>query len=850
MFVKKPSHVIYIIASICFIPLLARSQSSTGHTYANLTKEAIAKQLGWSKNPNNSCGGQFNTIPFKITNRSNDDESIQMITEDTVKYSLSSTSQLKKITIRRQDQELSANTGYLYRDPKTGKLTSVALIGDVRLHDNTHSLVIADSGEMDFLTKVKIMHNILYHKNLTTLQNVPITAWGSALQFKQPQASVIELKQATYSTCPPTNPTWQVSAKEITLDKQNGRGTAKSASLRIKNIPILYLPYLSFSTDKQRKSGFLWPQIGERTGKGTWGPYLLAPYYWNMAPNYDMTITHGYLSKRGLQLSDSFRYLNLYSHGSASFSILPDDRAFNSFKKSAASALANGDYGDINNPTVLPILLAENNRLQKATDTRKAVFWQDDTQFNQHWSSHIDINYVSDDYYLRDFGSAFDINEITQNQLLQETDLFYKSEHWNFTGRIQGYQTLHPLTDQPIENQYRRLPQLILDGSYPDQRYGLTYFIYNEATHFNILKDPGSNTLQPIGNRYHMQPGISLPYYTPYMTLTPRIQVALSQYQLTQVNDTKTPTTLARSIPIFDITSTLAFSRDVTWLQQPYQQTLEPQVYYVFVPYRNQSQIPTFDTTTNTLTYDQLFTYNRFTGIDRIGDTSQISLGLTSRFINQASGEEKIRLGVGDIIYFKNRRVTLCNDNSCLDNPQNPDNNQRLSPLSSFFEYKVNSLWKFTANGIWNIPSKKLNNSSLNFHYQQDNNHIVNIGYQFANNADILSGIQSTNNANNLHITDFSFVWPMTRDVSAIGLYSRDWNKGHFQNLLYGVQYDTCCFAVQFVGGRTFTNMKPDSSYQYNNEFYIQVSLKGIGNINAGNAASLLKSISGYKSNI
>ena len=254
-----------------------------------------------------------------------------------------------------------------------------------------------------------------------------------------------------------------------------------------------------------------------------------------MAPNYDMTITPGILSKRGFQLSDKFRYLSSTSEGDISFSILPDDRAFQDFQHSAS---INTLYTQpVNNETqTAAVTTAELSRLLNASPTRKNFIWRDDSRYNEHWSSHVDFNYAGDDYYLRDFGNT--LNEISSNQILQEGDLYYKSQNWNFTGRMQTYQTLHPINESPVLNQYRRLPQLILNADYPDQQGGLEYFLNSEAANFTIINTPGTPADLPVGTRVHLQPGISLPIYQPGFYFNPRIQLALTNYNLHQTRTT------------------------------------------------------------------------------------------------------------------------------------------------------------------------------------------------------------------------------------------------------------------------------------------------------------------------
>lgn len=413
--------------------------------------------------------------------------------------------------------------------------------------------------------------------------------------------------------------------------------------------------------------------------------------------------------------------------------------------------------------------------------------------------------------------------------------------------RLQAYQTLHPIDEPLVKNSYRRFPQLILNGNFPTQSTGLDYFISNELTHFEILKDPGSDINLPVGNRFHIQPGISWPLYSPFVYINPRLQMALTHYELTQTQDTLAPHSINRALPIFDVATGFNLTRDLSFFDQHFQQTLEPQLYYTFIPYHKQSDIPLFDTTVNTLYYDQIFNYNRFSGLDRIGDANQVGIGITTRLIDELSGLEKIRLGVGNIIYFKDRRVTLCNDNSCGDNPNNPSNHWGLSPVSGIIDYHLNPIWQLTTNVIWNPISKQLDNTTFTVHYQSETEKLFNIGYNFARGGDVLSGVATTNSVNNLKVTNFSFSWPLLHEIKALGLWSQNWNHKHLQNLLYGLQYDSCCWAVRLVGGRAFTGIDPknDNKPQYNNEVYIQFSLKGLGNVGR-DATNILGSISGY----
>ncbi|HLB57837.1 MAG TPA: LPS assembly protein LptD, partial [Gammaproteobacteria bacterium] len=356
----------------------------------------------------------------------------------------------------------------------------------------------------------------------------------------------------------------------------------------------------------------------------------------------------------------------------------------------------------------------------------------------------------------------------------------------------------------------------------------------------------------PMGNRLNIQPGISYPFNRPYFYIDPRLQFAFTKYDIGHI-DNGTSTNPSRALPIFDIHSGLYFDRNLMIFNRSFRQTLEPQVYYTYVPYRNQNEIPIFDTTVNTLNYDQLFMYNRFSGLDRIADANQISAGITTRFVDQQSGIEKIRVGVGQIFYFENRRVTLCDDPAvCNDVPNLAENRRNRSPLSGVFTYSLNPRWNATATTIWNPYTSKVDNQTVTLQYERDPKRVINLAYTFLRNGDSYTntpGNPTNNSANNLSQTDLSAAWPVIYDWSAVARWTENWNHNHFQNILYGLQYDSCCWAVRFVTGRAFTNLNSSNNPQYNTQFYIQFALKGLGNLGNDPTSLLSNSIAGYQSN-
>lgn len=820
-----------------------------------------AQLLDWQIDPTTFCGGYYldhHPPPLILDSK---DERIHITGDETLFSEHDTTTLTGNVLFQRQTESISADKAIVYRDRgPEHRLHSIELISNVHLRE-PNMTVVANKATYIIQTKSSVLSQVMYrlfmqgtrpvgkHHHITQTEvNAPggiLTAWGSATDVTQTSPGNMALTEATYSTCPPINPTWVLKARSITLDQDAGRGSARHVTLTVRNIPVFYFPYVSFPIDARRKSGFLWPSLGTKNG----APYASAPFYWNMAPNYDMLITPTFFTNRGFMLEDQFRYLETLGRGHINVTVLPDDRYFGLFQS--------------DNETISPkdsaTTQASKTRLANASTTRNALTWRDDRRYNEHWSSHIDFNHTSDDYFLRDFGG--NLNDVTQNQLLQEGEINYQSQHLYFVGRLQAYQTQHPFNETVTLNQYRRFPQLILNTNYPDQWHGIEFFSNAELTNFDIRKTPGIDVGLPVGQRAHIQPGISLPLSTSYGFITPRIQLALSEYTLHQTSDTDTPTTINRALPIIDVATGATLERNISVGTRTFRQTLEPLLYYTYIPYRRQFTIPLFDTSVNTPIYDQLFNYNRFSGLDRIGDANQLGFGVSTRIFDGYTGIEKMRFGIGDIVYFKNRSVTLCeNPAVCNDYPEAHTNQQLFSPVTATLDYHLATSWNVIGNTAWDPVTKHINNASVSFHYQPDSERIINLGLNYIGRTGLAYFKMVPEQDNDaigkpiplpfeaLKVTDFSFAWPITAHVSNIGRLSHDWASNHLQNALYGIQYDTCCVTIRLVANRTFLGVDPNRNNlpRYDHQFYIQLSLKGLGNVGNGNPQSLLNNITGY----
>jgi len=824
---------------------------SLAHTKAKnrkIPKNSISKELEWviSNDPDNICHGYFvqpvldasgePILPPKFSSTE--------IHADSGAFSQTSASKLSgDVTVLQPGRRLTANNAILYRT-KGGKYKALFLSGDVRAYE-PGQLFIAKTAYYNFLEKTSKLNDVKYrvvlaspndaasHLSPLNKNQKKITgtvAWGQAQDVKQLKPKHSELTEATYTTCAPDAAVWKLISSKIRLNKETDVGTAQNVRLNVLDVPVLYWPYLNFPLSKKRKSGFLFPILGHNNKSG----YIFGlPYYWNIAPNYDDTITPTVYSKRGVMFTNQFRYLTDRSYGEIIGSFLPNDREFKEFKSTAAQKYP-GQYGL--------------NDLLKSSKNRYSFIWRDNTAIDQNWTSNIDYAKVSDDYYFQDFG---DIPEsIAANQLLQQAQIQYHDEHWIFTGLVQSYQTLHPVNRQLVTNPYKRLPQLSLDGNFPDAWKGFNFTWKSQGTYFDSAPIPGV-TPNINGGRFEVRPGISYPVNWIWGFFEPQIQYDATYYGLKNQIPNK-PSNITRTLPIIDVHSGLYFDRDINLFNTTYEQTLEPELYYLYVPYRKQNNIPNFDSGIIPFTYSQLFANNRFSSIDRIADANQVSFALTTRIINNDTGDQKFRFSIGDIYYFKKPEVQLSNQPSYRDfdfltGLGAAPIDEHFSPIAALATYNLNPVWSANGGYAWDPNKHQSITGSFYLSYTPAPNHILDFGYSYIRNGDIINNVPLGSYKNNLNQFNVDSAWPINSHWSVVGIFNYNISQKHPQTYMAGFEYNTCCIRARFVGGRTFSNVNQLGNYQMHNAFYFQLQLKGLGNIGNNSISNILTSnINGY----
>lgn len=620
---------------------------------------------------------------------------------------------------------------------------------------------------------------------------------GTAKQIDYTGNGNINMQDGTYTFCEPGSNDWDIKASEIILDKESGWGEAWHAQLRIKDIPVFYFPYYSFPIDDRRMTGFLNPTIS-LAGEGHI-KYWSAPFYINIAPNYDDTFTPNFYRNRGMLLHNQFRYLNMFGLGEFNTSYIDKDEMYD--------------------------------------DSRWLLNWNQEGDITERWRQKILYSRVSDNEFLNDFNQGLTTNR--ESHLEQTGEIEYTAPLYLFTARVQNFQTI----DDTASTQYSRLPQLTL-STYPMLGYNqLNWSATAEHVYFNRDNKKLTGAAKIIGRRFSLNAGLEYPLQNAYSFLTPKIDLRASRYQLDDIDSTAEAAGYEenpnRVIPVSSLHGGLFFERTTNLFNQSFLQTLEPEFYYLNVPYEDQSLTPNFDSSQLTFSYSQLFRSDRFSGGDRVGDANQLSLGLTSRFV-QDDGFERLRLSMGQIFYFQDRQVQLSGSTI----PETDTENR--SPLVAEMDFSINQYWNLRSTLLWDQSRELIDKSSVNLQYQNDNYSVFNLGYRKVDSETAEAQEQ----------VDASFQWSISDRWQILAQHVYEFtdrtetneNKadddGHLESML-GLGYESCCWKTQLLYRETVeTDGDKDHSW------LIQIQLKGLGDLSTNTGPLLKESIPGFRERV
>src|SRR5438876_10307646 len=571
----------------------------------------------------------------------------------------------------------------------------------------------------------------------------PVSARGAAETIELLGEGQYRIKDGFFTSCKPGDDGWPVKADELELDFTRDVGTARGAGVYFEGLRILAAPSSDFSLNNQRNSGCLPPSIGV-TGKS--GPEVGIPYYLNLAPNYDLTLTPRYMEKRGLPLAEQFRYLQKDYKGDFSAEVLPNDRAAD--RRRYGMSLA-GSY----------------NR-------------------DGSLLGGLNLNKVSDDSYFRDLATR--INITSQATLLREGFLTYNGKWWDTgsysaTARVQRFQVLQD-PDNPIVVPYGRTPQLTLSTL----RQDIGGFDFGSSAEFVDFSHPSLVN----GKRSTFYPTLSLPLITPGSFLTPKVGVHYTYYSLYEIPPSATdptipafPNSISRTLPIFSVDCALIYERETNAPGQGVIQTLEPRFYYVNIPFRDQNQIPLFDTAIADFNYAQIFSENMFSGGDRINDARQLTAAVTSRMLLPSNGQEVLRGTFGQRYYFKDQQVTL----TPSDTPRTYNASNWLAALSG----RVSQHWTLEAASEYDQRDYRTERLTLAARYRPEGLKALNLSYRY------LSGDITATGP--LKQVDLSAQWPIAGRWYGVGRFNYSLVDSRIVEGIGGLEYGADCWTSRII---------------------------------------------------
>ena len=823
------------LLALLITPLSFVSAASTAYT-----PQQTAKLLAWLPKKSSNCSlcpGAFQ-IPSGINDYRQRMRPWQQlpskITADgPTKLSATGITQLNKnVIVTQPGRIVKADHATVFRNPK-GEVVWIKLHGHVSIREPDR-LLVGSSATLNLTQHTAEVNNAAYYLRryhvITTKYHGAVDGWGTATHIVQLANGVIVLKHATYSTCSPLHPTWQIQASKLSLNKHTDFGHAHNIVLKVKSLPVFYFPYFSFPIGNKRKSGLLFPTIGYSNYRGA---NAKIPIYWSMAPNFDSTWTFWPMSDRGVLVSSLFRYLSLHTHLELYVGFIPADAGFNNFRRE-----------QINKYNPIPANYGPYIRnLAEDSNNRAYISLNEKIHFNESWSAEAFINYVTDDYYFNDFG--IDYGQVSANQLFNKVDLRYQGEHWSMLMMAQGYQTLHlipQINSITSLNQYMRLPEIDAGAFYPQLFAGLNLTLDSSVTDFQYNSSYFPQTFtQAIGWRIHARPGISRPLEFSSGYLTPSVYLDDTSYFAHQpapaAGQPRPAIDASRNLPIVNIDSGLYLDRHFYFGHHRFIQTLEPRLFYLYVPFANQNKYPNFDGQELPFTYSQLFSLNRFSGYDRLQNANQISLGLSSRVLNANNSDEKLRADLGIIYYFTRPQVVL--PGAALP----PDH--RWSPLIGDLNYSPVSHWTVSGSLAADLEEENINNAGVSVNYSLGHTRSINLGYNFVHTIDGIT-IGSTN------LIHIGAAWPISKRISSLGYLYYDLRRGLPLTYFAGLQYDTCCWALRVIVARSFTGVESNSAGNplknlYSTSYYVQLMFKGLGDIGNANPNSLIsQAVPGY----
>ncbi|WP_241956224.1 LPS-assembly protein LptD [Marinobacter flavimaris] len=622
-----------------------------------------------------------------------------------------------------------------------------------------------DSGRLDINTATFLLHGPEMRGRA-----------GSLSRISEQQVVIAD---GFLTTCGPSQNDWAIVASDIRLDRAQGFGTAKHVRLEVLDVPVFYWPWASFPIDDRRKSGFLYPQFGSSSAGS--GGFLAVPYYFNLALHYDATLTPQYIHGRGLFNEVEGRYLSSLGETTLQLGYIGNDSAFQEENP--------GESGE---------------RWALDATTRAA--------FGRGWRGYGDFSVVSDEDYLSDLNRSLEINQATHLQ--RKGGVTYRSDKQYFDAYLNDYQTISDRIAD-VDKPYAQLPEVIYAG-----QTGAGIVEANLESQYTVFyrdNEALTGLDRANGQRFRARPELALPMRALWGFSRPSVSVDYTRYNLDDyvLGDGS----FDRTVPVAEWDNGLYFDRQSRLFDVPYNQTLEPRLYYAWADADpDQNDIPDFDTDLQTFRFEQLFRPDRFTGGDRVGDANQLTVALTSRFNDLLTGAERARFSIGQVQYFEDREVTLFGEGA---------GTRSRSPLAGEVVLNPLDTLEIRSSGLWDPDTgdTEEGRSQLTFH-STDYRYLASVGHTYSRGE--------------LEQSDIAAVFPVSDRVSLIGRWVYDSDLDRTVGSLAGLEYNNCCWSVQVVHQNYLTDDR-----ELDSRILFQIQLKGLGGSD-GASSSISEAIYGF----
>lgn len=591
------------------------------------------------------------------------------------------------------------------------------------------------------------------------------------------------LEGSTFTTCPEEEPAWQLSAEKIAISEDEAFGEAWNAKFELFGVPVLWVPYLNFPVTDERKSGFLFPTIRSSQQNGF---EFEIPYYFNIAPNMDATLAPRYMAERGLQLQGEYRYLSEQGGGEFNLAYLNEDDSL---------------------PT-------DNSRF----------LWrvEHEQQWSEQWRSYVNAIGVSDDDYLNDIGSDFAGR--ADAQLYRQVQANYLTDDWQVTIRAEDFELLGN-----FRSPYRTLPQASSFYTYTDS-LGLEYSLFSELSHFR-----NQDISSDYATRVHFEPQVKYAVERPAYDWLAEVGYSYTRYDQPANTLDGREENPDRGLPTVRWRGRLNLERDFDWNGTSYHQTLQPQVQYLYVPFRDQTGIGIYDSTIMQDDYRGLFRARRFTGLDRIADANQVTVGASSSLFDEQA-RELARISLAQIYYFEDSRTQLFDNSSAV--------MTNRSDIALETRFRLSDSWFFNSAVQYDMELNRTQKSQTALEYRKDEMNLVQLSHR--NVTNILD--------DNIEQLGFQAVVELTSRWQMASNWYYDLQNKRSNDALLALQYSDCCWAIRFSAYRRINrNVEQQlidpiaNAPEFDNGISVQFIIKGLGSDDRSLLDMLEQSLFGYR---